>query len=507
MPRDSSGNYTLPAGNPVVTGTVISSSGWGNPTMSDIATVLTASLDRSGNGGMLAQFKAQDGTVSAPGIGFANELTTGFYRIGAGQLGLSVLGANKVIFSASAITLNAGVTALTLGATLTIGGAGLTIAASSGTTLTVNGVASSYAQIINPAGAAGTQLGLRVVGTTANAADVLLNVAVSGISTPLLVFGDGHFSIGFNGTAGTITGNAAGNVAIAAPSGGYTLSGVNGAAGSKLFAFNATGGGTLYGYSDGSGSGITNADPYTGGALLYLSSTAIAMYTSGSDRLQINALGAVTINAPGSTALYALGVFGSTTVGSSIGIRVWGGTNSSDYCAIFSNAAQSANYWFISGDGGLWSDNATGLSKGIDTINVGGGYYVNGVLQSVQQTGSFTATYACGGASPTGTAQYRIVNGQCTIYWPSVLGAGGGTALTISGMPAACQPTRTQFVPLAASAITNNGVITAGANPADMLFTASSGSVSVYINSSAASFAGAGNRGFNQAITTTYMVN
>jgi hypothetical protein len=48
MPRDGSGNYSLPAGNPVVTQTTISSSGWANPTLSDIASALTGSLARDG---------------------------------------------------------------------------------------------------------------------------------------------------------------------------------------------------------------------------------------------------------------------------------------------------------------------------------------------------------------------------------------------------------------------------------------------------------------------------
>jgi hypothetical protein len=52
MSRDSNGNYSLPVGNPVVTLTVISSS-WANTTMSDLATAMTASLDRSGNGGSI----------------------------------------------------------------------------------------------------------------------------------------------------------------------------------------------------------------------------------------------------------------------------------------------------------------------------------------------------------------------------------------------------------------------------------------------------------------------
>ena len=48
MPRDISGNYTLPAGNPVVTGTTISST-WANDTLSDIATALTQSLSINGS--------------------------------------------------------------------------------------------------------------------------------------------------------------------------------------------------------------------------------------------------------------------------------------------------------------------------------------------------------------------------------------------------------------------------------------------------------------------------
>lgn len=85
MPRDSSGNYALPAGNPVVSNQVIAST-WANTTMSDLAAELTNSLDRQGRGGMLAPFKFVDGTVSAPGITFTGEPTTGFYRAGANDM-------------------------------------------------------------------------------------------------------------------------------------------------------------------------------------------------------------------------------------------------------------------------------------------------------------------------------------------------------------------------------------------------------------------------------------
>jgi hypothetical protein len=47
MPRNGSGTYILPAGNPVVPGTVIQTA-WANSTMSDIAAALTASLTADG---------------------------------------------------------------------------------------------------------------------------------------------------------------------------------------------------------------------------------------------------------------------------------------------------------------------------------------------------------------------------------------------------------------------------------------------------------------------------
>lgn len=47
MPRNGSGTYTLPAGNPVVTGTTISSTVQNN-TMSDVATALTGSIAKDG---------------------------------------------------------------------------------------------------------------------------------------------------------------------------------------------------------------------------------------------------------------------------------------------------------------------------------------------------------------------------------------------------------------------------------------------------------------------------
>lgn len=82
MPRNASGTFTLASGNPVISGTTITST-WANSTLSDLGTEMTDSLDRSGKGGMLAQFKSFAGTSGAPGMSWADELDSGIYRAGS----------------------------------------------------------------------------------------------------------------------------------------------------------------------------------------------------------------------------------------------------------------------------------------------------------------------------------------------------------------------------------------------------------------------------------------
>jgi hypothetical protein len=100
MARNASGEYTLPSGNPVVTDTQITST-WGNTTLSDVATEMTASLSRTGKGGMLAPLKTINGTVSAPVYTFTNFPTSGLYIAGAGDVRMSVTGVDRMRWLAS----------------------------------------------------------------------------------------------------------------------------------------------------------------------------------------------------------------------------------------------------------------------------------------------------------------------------------------------------------------------------------------------------------------------
>jgi len=110
MPRDAGGTFTLVVGNPVVGGTIITST-WANNTMGDVAAEMTDSLSRSGQGGMLTIFKLTDGSASTPSMTFNNDPTAGVYRSVAGAVGLSQGGAVKLLTAGNGVTvLGTGVT-------------------------------------------------------------------------------------------------------------------------------------------------------------------------------------------------------------------------------------------------------------------------------------------------------------------------------------------------------------------------------------------------------------
>ena len=90
MSRNGSGTYSLPAGNPVVTATTITST-WANTTLSDIANALTGSL--AADGQTVATGALQMGAnkitgmadpVSAQDAVTLNFLSTGTYTVNGG---------------------------------------------------------------------------------------------------------------------------------------------------------------------------------------------------------------------------------------------------------------------------------------------------------------------------------------------------------------------------------------------------------------------------------------
>lgn len=71
MSRNGSGTYNLPAGNPVITGTTISSN-WANTTMSDIATALTGSVAADGQTPMTGALQMGNNKITGVANGTAS---------------------------------------------------------------------------------------------------------------------------------------------------------------------------------------------------------------------------------------------------------------------------------------------------------------------------------------------------------------------------------------------------------------------------------------------------
>jgi hypothetical protein len=102
MPRNASGQYTLPVGNPVIADTLIESDGWANPTMEDLGAEIEDSLSRDGKGSMRAALGIVDGSQANPGLRFIAETGSGLYRASDGEWWLTVKGVGKIQLTESA---------------------------------------------------------------------------------------------------------------------------------------------------------------------------------------------------------------------------------------------------------------------------------------------------------------------------------------------------------------------------------------------------------------------
>lgn len=107
-----------------------------NGDLSDIATALTDSLARDGQGGMTGAFRAIDGTVSLPGISFVSDPDSGIRRVTANELAVTVGGADALTINGTTATFASGINVNMTGALAVTGTQ--TITSTAGVPLTIN---------------------------------------------------------------------------------------------------------------------------------------------------------------------------------------------------------------------------------------------------------------------------------------------------------------------------------------------------------------------------------
>lgn len=168
MPRNGSGIYIPPTGNPVASGTTISS-GWGNTLFGDLGNEITNSLPRDGSAPLTGVLKLMDGSVSDPALTFSSETGTGFYRRGTNDIVLSVGGVARANFTAT------GINATNLGET-TRGTAKVTTLDASGaatlSTLAVAGATTITGALTLSNGVTGVTKAMVGLGNADNTSDV-----------------------------------------------------------------------------------------------------------------------------------------------------------------------------------------------------------------------------------------------------------------------------------------------------------------------------------------------
>lgn len=109
MPRNpSTGVYSKPAGTTPSVGQLIDPVPW-NALTTDLGNEITNSLPRDGSAPMVAPIKAADGSVAAPGVGFASNPSTGIYLKAAGVGALVASGVEIANWSASGLTVTGAV--------------------------------------------------------------------------------------------------------------------------------------------------------------------------------------------------------------------------------------------------------------------------------------------------------------------------------------------------------------------------------------------------------------
>ena len=157
------------------------------------------------------------------------------------------------------------------------------------------------------------------------------------------------------------------------------------------------------------------------------------------------------------------------------------------------NAANSVNFLRVFGDGGIVAGSPTGGDQGLGTINATG-LFVNGVsVGGSAATGSFSAG-TTGLTGATIACNYTKAGTSVTLRTavPSTL-ASSTTGFTITGLPAAIQPTTAKY-----AACTNLALNNSALTP-NVTALVSGSTITLGISGVAASWTASGNKTIGDA--------
>lgn len=284
--------------------------------------------------------------------------------------------------------------------------------------------------------------------------DTFTNVAVSSSAVAANgIYLPSANTLGFstNTTArGSI--NSAGNWSVSAPSSGTALSvalASPSAAGDRGVALSITGADARLGIqTTTSGNAQVNLDTVgaanwtianrrSDGAIVFSNDQSVT-----TPRATLSTAGNLTIPVPTSGSAFLASGFGSaftaiftgaSSAGTSYGLRVNSGTNSSDFAFLVDNQAGGVDYFRVLGDGSI----------------TGRGSTAGALVDMSPDKGTFTITGTGFSSATTATATWAKNGLLVSIFIPALSNTSNATTFTLTGIPSAIQPaTLTQQTPL-----------------------------------------------------------
>ena len=385
--------------------------------------------------------------------------------------------------------------------------------------LYINGAQNQYcALMVGGTGATGTSFGLQIFAGT-NSADVCVDFKNRAHSVDYFkVVGDGSGVLGYNGTANTISWNAAGNTVLAQPASGVGLV-VNGISATDVTQFQSTSAAGLFriGWNTALTANAWNilgnsTDDITFGGV---GSMTLRLATSGAYRIVVNGSGNTTLNAPSSGVPLTINTPSSTVpilltdstaqasaslscvIGPATAALAVSGLNGDLYIAPRTSNANAI--MFATPPGASGTAVTRFVINAVSPYLQGYGPVAAALVDMTPDFGTATVTLTGVTTVITGTAVWARMGNLAAAIIPAMTGTSNSTACTITGLPASIAPARTMVFPLAPSTLEDNTVISSNANNIYAAFAAAASStITLNWGGSAIGFTNVGTKGVNQ---------
>jgi hypothetical protein len=135
----------------------------------------------------------------------------------------------------------------------------------------------------------------------------------------------------------------------------------------------------------------------------------------------------------------------------------------------------------------------------------GFGPTAGGLVDMTPDVSNFTATLTGCTTSPTATCPWTRIGNLVTLFIGPVTGTSNANTCTLTGLPAAIQPTRTQWLAVAADAMESGGALSPSG--ATMQVQAGSGTITFFFGGSSTGWGATLIKGISTGFSVSYLLS